>query len=52
MEREFYELTITEREKVVERVDEILSNEFQISQNSINEFWSIFVAGQHKAEIA
>ncbi len=48
MKREMYTLTACELEALIKRVDEVMSDEFNITKKSINVFWEcVNVGGDH-----
>ena len=48
----FKKLSEKKRKKLIDRINQIMSAEFHIDQESINGFWETFMTGAEKTEKA
>lgn len=49
---EIKQMSIKRRKALIDRINEVMENEFGIEQESINGFWGVFMAGAEKIEMA
>jgi len=47
MKRELCELSFDERLEMVQRITEVMRDEYGISENSISEFWQMLITALH-----
>ena len=46
------ELSLNRRKMMLQRIEDIMKDEFGIDQKSVNEFWQIFLVGTEQAKRA